>query len=90
MQPDLARACAQVVVEGGWRNRIASPLMAALRVPIMRTWNQTVPLWFQHHDYHPNNPHPDCVRAPCACYCAILLTKHLSASMRSLFALAVS
>ena len=69
-------AAAQIVVEGGWRNKIATPVWEGLGVPILRTWNQTVPLWSLHHDYHPNNPHPDCthschpryVRVPLACH----------------------
>ena len=43
----------QVVVEGGWRNKIATPVLEALGIPIMRTWNQTVPLHFLHHHYNP-------------------------------------
>ena len=50
----------QIIVEGGWRNKIALPWMDALGVPVMRTWNETVPLWSYHHHYHPYNPHPDC------------------------------
>ena len=56
----LSFPATQVVVEGGWRNRIAYPWMEALGVPVMRTWNETVPLWSYHHQYHPHNPHPDC------------------------------
>ncbi|BDA42198.1 hypothetical protein COCOBI_03-0850 [Coccomyxa sp. Obi] len=42
----------EVVVEGGWRNRIAYPIIESLNIPIMRTWNQTVPLWNFHHHYN--------------------------------------
>ena len=43
---------AQVTVEGGWRNRIAYPIIEALSIPIMRTWNETVPMWGFHHHYN--------------------------------------
>ena len=52
-----------MIVEGGWRNKIAYSWMEDLGVPVMRTWNETVPLWSYHHHYHPHNPHPDC--EPC-------------------------
>ncbi|EIE20684.1 hypothetical protein COCSUDRAFT_57252 [Coccomyxa subellipsoidea C-169] len=42
----------QVTVEGGWRNRIAYPIIEALSIPIMRTWNETVPMWGFHHHYN--------------------------------------
>ena len=42
----------QVVVEGGWRNKIAYPIIESLNIPIMRTWNQTVPMWSLHHHYN--------------------------------------
>ena len=34
----------QVVLEGGWRNKLARPVMAALGIPVIPIWNQTVPL----------------------------------------------
>ena len=42
---------AQVIVEGGWRNRISDPVMAKLGIPVMRTWNLSVPLWEYHHGF---------------------------------------
>ena len=42
----------QVILEGGWRNRIAYRAMSQLGIPIMRTWNESVPLWQYHHHYH--------------------------------------
>ncbi|KAK9901586.1 hypothetical protein WJX75_003489 [Coccomyxa subellipsoidea] len=55
----------QVVVEGGWRNRIAYPIIESLNIPIMRTWNETVPMWSFHHHYNMRCGHqeqgcPDC------------------------------
>ncbi len=49
-----AAATAQVIVGGGWRNRILTPIVAALGVPVLHTWNQTVPLWQYNHHYNPN------------------------------------
>ncbi|KAK9825884.1 hypothetical protein WJX81_000941 [Elliptochloris bilobata] len=43
----------QVIVQGGWRNKILSPVVAGLGVPVMETWNQTVPLWQYNHHYNP-------------------------------------
>lgn len=40
-----------MIVEGGWRNRISDPVMAKLGIPVMRTWNLTVPLWEYHHGF---------------------------------------
>lgn len=39
-------------MEGGWRNKIAYPIIEDLNIPIMRTWNETVPLWSYHHHYN--------------------------------------
>jgi len=41
-------------VGGGWRNQILTPVVAALGVPVLHTWNQTVPLWQYNHHYNPN------------------------------------
>ena len=71
LNPAAPAPAAQVVVEGGWRNKIASPVWEGLGVPILATWNHTVPLWSLHHDYHPNNPHPDCTHT-CHPRCATL------------------
>ena len=40
-------------MEGGWRNKILNPVVAGLGVPVMPTWNQTVPLWQYNHHYNP-------------------------------------
>ncbi len=40
----------QLVAEGGWRNKIALPVMRDLGIPIIHTWNQTVPMWQYHTD----------------------------------------
>lgn len=44
-------ACAQVIVEGGWRNKIALPTMRSLGIPVMNTWNSSVTLWSYHYNY---------------------------------------
>ncbi|KAK9825923.1 hypothetical protein WJX81_007164 [Elliptochloris bilobata] len=54
---DTAQA---VVLEGGWHNRVALPVLEALGAPVMHTWNSSVPLWQYHHHYTwPENPN-DC------------------------------
>lgn len=47
------------MLEGGWHNRVALPVLDALGVAVMRTWNSSLPLWQYHHSYQ----WP--VRAPC-------------------------
>ena len=51
IQPPLLFARAQVVVEGGWRNKIALPTMRSLGIPVMNTWNSSVTLWSYHYNY---------------------------------------
>ena len=41
----------QILVEGGWRNRIAGPVMQKLGIPVLAIWNQSLPLWDFHHNY---------------------------------------
>ena len=41
----------EVVVGGGWRNRLTLPVIERLGIPIMHTWNQSVPLWEYHHGF---------------------------------------
>lgn len=41
----------QTIVEGGWRNRLSLPVMARLGIPVMHTWNLSVPLWEYHHGF---------------------------------------
>ena len=41
----------QVVLKGGWRNEIGYRMIPELNMPIMRTWNETVPIYFLHHHY---------------------------------------
>ena len=43
--------CLQVLAEGGWRNKIALPVLEGLGVPIIRTWNQSLPMWQYHTNY---------------------------------------
>ena len=56
----------QLVLQGGWRNALANPLIASLGIPIMHTWNYSIGLWQFHHHYQVSN----CVR------CAVSLQKH--------------
>ena len=42
----------QIVLKGGWRNEIAYRMIPELNMPIMRTWNETVPIHFLHHHYN--------------------------------------
>eukprot|EP00884_Botryococcus_braunii_P023107 jgi/Botrbrau1/9480/Bobra.0252s0098.2 len=39
------------VVAGGWRNRIALPVMEQLGIPIMHTWNTSLPIFHFHHNF---------------------------------------
>ena len=57
--PEQLSCAPQVVLEGGWHNRVALPVLDALGVAVMRTWNSSLPLWQYHHSY----PWP--VRARC-------------------------
>lgn len=41
----------QIIVEGGWRNKITLPLIERLGIPIVHTWNLSVPLWQYHHSF---------------------------------------
>lgn len=40
------------MLKGGWRNEIAYRMIPELDMPIMRTWNETVPIYFLHHHYN--------------------------------------
>ena len=42
----------QVTLRGGWRNELAEPMMRALGIPSLKTWNQTVPMWQYYHNYN--------------------------------------
>jgi hypothetical protein len=47
----------QIIVEGGWRNKITLPVIDRLGIPIIHTWNQSVPLWEYHHGFQvPSHP----------------------------------
>ena len=48
-QPGCDAAVAQDNVEGGFRNRIANPIVASLGIPIVHTWNFSVPMWEYYH-----------------------------------------
>ena len=50
----------QVVLEGGWRNQISRPLMQGLGIPIVETWNASVPIWQYHKNAHEDPNHHDC------------------------------
>ena len=50
--PDgITRVARQVLVEGGWRNRLQLPMIAKLGIPIIHTWNLSVPMWEYHHGF---------------------------------------
>ena len=42
-------AAAQEIVQGGFRNRIANPIISSLGIPVIHTWNLSVPLWEYYH-----------------------------------------
>ena len=44
-----ARAEQQLIVEGGWRNKAAKSVLQPY-MPIVESWNDTVPLWKFHRD----------------------------------------
>ena len=50
----------ELIVEGGWRNKAARPMMEYLGIPLVETWNKTLPVWKYHHHYHENPDHNDC------------------------------
>ena len=50
----------ELVVEGGWRNKAARPMMEQLQIPLVETWNTTLPVFRYHHHYHENPEHSDC------------------------------
>lgn len=56
----------QVVAQGGWRNKIADPLIAGLSIPQMRTWNYSAGLWQFHHHYQVS------LQLLASCHCAAL------------------
>lgn len=51
----------QIIVEGGWRNKMTLPVIERLGIPIMHTWNLSVPLWEYHHGFQVS-----CLLAPVA------------------------
>ena len=48
-QQQCDAAVAQDIVQGGFRNRIANPVMSSLGIPIVQTWNLSVPMWEYYH-----------------------------------------
>ena len=42
----------QGVLAGDWRNQAANPVMRELGIPVLHTWNWTLPLWEYHHNYN--------------------------------------
>ncbi|CAL8461602.1 g1133 [Coccomyxa elongata] len=40
----------QVVLEGNWRNKASTAVVEALGIPVMRIWNESVPLWEFHYE----------------------------------------
>lgn len=43
--------CAQTVVEGGWRNKLAYLGLVDLQMPIVHTWNVSLGMWNYHTNY---------------------------------------
>ena len=41
----------QIVAEGGWRNKMALPVIEKLGIAIMNTWNQSLPMWQYHTNF---------------------------------------
>ena len=50
----------KIVHEGGWRNQLSRPVMTALGIPIIETWNRSVPIWQYHKNAHEDPNHHDC------------------------------
>ena len=38
-------------MEGGWRNKLSLPVIARLGIPVIHTWNLSVPMWEYHHGF---------------------------------------
>lgn len=51
---------AKVVTIGGWRNSLAYSLMDDLHVPVVYSWNETLPLWQYHQAYRSEERPGDC------------------------------
>lgn len=43
-----------ILTQGGWRNKMATLVMQHLGIPVIATWNQSVPMWEWHHHYNPH------------------------------------
>ena len=42
-------AAAQDILQGGFRNHVANSIIASLGIPIVETWNLSVPMWEYYH-----------------------------------------
>ena len=62
-------AALQILMEGGWRNKLAAPVMDSLGIPVLATWNQSVPLWQWHHHYNPHWAHQGYGNGECTHSC---------------------
>ncbi|KAK9868414.1 hypothetical protein WJX84_008112 [Apatococcus fuscideae] len=62
-------AALQILTEGGWRNKLAAPVMDSLGIPVLATWNQSVPLWQWHHHYNPHWAHQGYGNGECTHSC---------------------
>lgn len=40
------------ILEGGWRNAAADPLIHAAGIPMIQTFNETAMMWEDHRDNH--------------------------------------
>ena len=50
----------RIVHEGGWRNQISRAAMKPLGIPVIETWNTSVPIWQYHKNAHEDPNHNDC------------------------------
>ena len=48
-QVGCTKSVAEEIMQGGFRNRISNPVIHALGIPIIHTWNLTVPMWEYYH-----------------------------------------
>lgn len=48
-QKQCDAAAAHEIVQGGFRNSVANPVISSLGIPIIQTWNLSVPMWEYYH-----------------------------------------
>ena len=60
-----------VIVRGGWRNGLTLPVIEGLGIPVMHTWNQSVPLWVYHHGFQVISLYTRAKKMSCAGACEV-------------------